>query len=210
MINVRHRSHIAESPIRGGSTAHARVSCRAVANGDEHRGIQRDHDTDVDLSSTLSGAFCRKDLREPTPTIILRRRGRRFGQHTLTAPCTCAIRRTVADNVGVALCRWSSLGYRLSGSGLAGRGLRENPQPRMRYQEVVPPGLDWEAFATARTSSHLIFWHSLVASANGGYFAAHKTRAERQGSSPDRHCGSTGSETHEIPSIARPCRHPPS
>src|SRR5208283_3252933 len=41
-------------------------------------------------------------------------------------------------------------------------------------------------------------------------YGALETRAERQGFSPrGRRRKSTGSETHEIPSIARPRRHPP-
>src|SRR3984957_1281652 len=70
-----------------------------------------------------------------------------------------------------------------------------------------PPGLD-RALATARSSSQLIFGNLLWRVPIVAIYRA-KTRAERRGSSPGRHRWSTGSETHETPSLARPCRRPP-
>src|ERR1700733_9561099 len=70
-----------------------------------------------------------------------------------------------------------------------------------------PPGLD-RALAMARSSSQLIFGNLLWRVPIVAIYRA-KTRAERRGSSPSRHRWSIGSETHEIPSLARPCRRPP-
>ena len=52
-------------------------------------------------------------------------------------------------------------------------------------------------------------WHSLVSSANGGYLSALRPEPKARAARPAGIAGQTGSETHEIPSIARPCRHPP-
>ena len=67
----------------------------------------------------------------------------------------------------------------------------------------------WSGMPSARSSSRLRCWHSLATSANSGYLSGLRPEPSARACRPGRHRWSTGSETHEIPSIARPHRHPP-